>query len=174
MRHYTVTLNESTFAFNAAFLYFFIKKLVTPFDKTKAYELGIIDKDGNNLIPRSQFTSNEQRLAYTQFDVVIFNLKKLLAKLPAGKTRLATFAAALWLLKEEKQLTKYKPKYQISSVMSLMEELETSDDIDDFINSIIDEMDEDIANSVGGGGIAMYDPVLKIVTKKKKKLKDFL
>jgi hypothetical protein len=35
---------------------------------------------------------------------MILKLKKLLAKLPAGQTRLATYAAALWLIKEHKEI----------------------------------------------------------------------
>ena len=34
-------------------------------------------------------------------DTLIFNLKKILAKVPGGRTRFATFAAALFLLKED-------------------------------------------------------------------------
>ena len=34
--------------------YRFIKLLVTPFEKTEAFQLGIIDKDGNRVIPQNQ------------------------------------------------------------------------------------------------------------------------
>ena len=34
---------------NIYFVYQFLKKLVTPFEKTKAFEMGIIDKDGKIL-----------------------------------------------------------------------------------------------------------------------------
>jgi hypothetical protein len=174
MRKYTVILNESTLVFNAAFLYFFIKKLVTPFEKTKAFKLGIIDANGNNLIPRKSFTSDEQYKAYTLFDVVVFNIKKLLGKLPLGQTKIATFAAALWLLKEEKSINKYlNESLMESKFMDFLEEIESIEDIELKIDSISGEMFEDVpANSVGAGGVVMFDPVL--VSRKKKKLKDFL
>ena len=35
---------------NIYFVYQFLKKLVTPFEKTTAFELGIIDKKGNECI----------------------------------------------------------------------------------------------------------------------------
>lgn len=84
------------------YAYQFLRRLITPFEKTDAFKLGIIDKDGNNLIKRKDFTNDDQKNAYTYFNVLIFNLKKLLGKLPFGKTSLASFAAALVLLKEEK------------------------------------------------------------------------
>lgn len=86
------------------YVYQIIKKLVTPFKKTKAYSLGIIDKDGNVLKPRKDLETQEEKKAYTTFDTLIFNLKKLLAKIPGGKTRLGTFVAGLMLLKEEKNI----------------------------------------------------------------------
>jgi hypothetical protein len=88
--------------FDLIYAYQFLRRLVTPFVKTDAYKLGIIDKEGNNLIPKSDFTTDDQRNAYTYFNVLIFNLKKLLGKLPFGKTALASFAAAVLLLREER------------------------------------------------------------------------
>ena len=86
------------------FLFSFLKRLVTPFEKTKAFALGIIDKNGKNLIKKRKFTTQDQRDAYTMMDTLIFNLKRLLAVVPGGKSRIATYAAALLLLKEEKAL----------------------------------------------------------------------
>ena len=54
------------------FLYSFLKRLVTKFEKTDAYKLGIIDKNGKVLIKKRDFTTIEQRNAYT-----IMNLEKI-------------------------------------------------------------------------------------------------
>ena len=86
------------------FLFSFLKRLVTKFEKTDAYKLGIIDKKGKVLIKKRDFTTIEQRNAYTMMDTLIFNLKKLLGKIPFGKTTIASYAAALLLLREEKNL----------------------------------------------------------------------
>ena len=86
------------------FLFSFLKRLVTKFEKTDAYKLGIIDKNGKVLIKKRDFTTIEQRNAFTMMDTLIFNLKKLLGKIPFGKTTIATYAAALLLLREEKNL----------------------------------------------------------------------
>lgn len=82
----------------------FIQKLVTPFNKTKAFKLGIIDKNGNVLRKRNSLKTNEERNSYTEFDTLVFNLKKLMLKIPAGKTLLGSVAAASLLLKEENNI----------------------------------------------------------------------
>ena len=85
------------------FLYMFIKRLVTPFDKWKAYEAGIIDAEGNIIKePEVRKRTIKDREAFTKFDLMVLKLKKLLAKVPGGQTRFATYAAALWLVKEHK------------------------------------------------------------------------
>lgn len=86
-------------------VYSFIRRLVTPFDKWEAYKLGIIDEKGNILKKRKDFTRGAERLAFGLFDILILKLKKLMAKVPGGSTRLASYAAALWLIKEWNHFT---------------------------------------------------------------------
>lgn len=81
-------------------VYNFLRKLTTPFDETEAYKLGIIDKDGDFLKTRKELRTTEERKALGVFDVLVFNLKKILARVPGGRTRLGTYAAAMWLIKE--------------------------------------------------------------------------
>lgn len=81
----------------------FLTLLVTPFDKTKAYEAGIIDENGKRLKSFNKNTS-ENRTAYnnyyTPFHRLVFNIKRLMAKVPGGGSRLASYASALFLIKE--------------------------------------------------------------------------
>ncbi len=77
-------------------IYQFIRKLVTPFTEMPAYKAGIIDNQGRFLKQRSQFTAADQR-ACTYFDILVINLKRLISKLPGGKSQLASYAAALLL-----------------------------------------------------------------------------
>ena len=82
--------------------YKFIKMLATPWKKTDAYKLGIIDKKGKRI--KSEEADDAARRAgskYTNIHKVIFNIKRLVGKVPGGKTRLGGAAAAVWLLKEE-------------------------------------------------------------------------
>ena len=52
------------------FLFSFLKRLTTPFEKTNAFKLGIIDKKGKNLIKKRDFTTQKQRDAYTMMDTL--------------------------------------------------------------------------------------------------------
>ena len=79
--------------------YRFIKLLVTPFEKQEAYKLGIIDKDGNRIKGKKIESSNEQN-SYTILHKLVCNIKKIFGKVPGLRTKLGTYAAALFLLKD--------------------------------------------------------------------------
>ena len=81
--------------------YKFIKLLSTPFKKTDAYKMGIIDEKGKILIKRKDLRTGKEKVAYTIFHTLAWNMKKLLNKFPPTRSRLGSFAAALYLLKEE-------------------------------------------------------------------------
>tara|TARA_Y100000004_G_scaffold55091_1_gene61368 strand:+ start:2293 stop:2919 length:627 start_codon:yes stop_codon:yes gene_type:complete len=91
--------------------YRFIKLLVTPFKDTDAYKLGIIDENGNRVIPPKPkvgvwnrtpkpLRTSEEKNAYTVLHKLVFNIKKLFSKVPGLRTKLGTYAAALFLLKD--------------------------------------------------------------------------
>jgi hypothetical protein len=80
----------------------FLRLLTTKFEDTTAFKLGLIDKEGKKL--KSPETSDE-RSAYNMFHRLVFNLKKLLAKVPGGSSKLASYAAALFLIKEQLNLS---------------------------------------------------------------------
>lgn len=77
-----------------------LQKLVRPFKDTDAYRLGIIDDKGKNLIKSNTFTTSDQRDAYTYLDRLVFNVKKLINRLPGGESKMKNLVAALWLIKE--------------------------------------------------------------------------
>jgi len=91
-------------AADTAYAFRFLKLFVTPFDKTVAFELGIIDEKGKNLRKYRDLGKREEKSAYTPFHRLVFNLKKILALAPGGRSRLASYAAALYLLKEKDEL----------------------------------------------------------------------
>ena len=91
--------------------YRFIKLLVTPFEKTDAFKLGIIDENGHRIIPPKPkvgawdktpkpLTTTEEKNAYTILHKLVFNIKKLFGKVPGLRTKLGTYAAAIFLLKD--------------------------------------------------------------------------
>ena len=82
----------------------FIKMLTTPFKDTDAFKLGIIDENGKR-IKSKQVKSTEEKDAYTTFHRLVFNIKKMLEKVPGGSSRLASYAAALFLLREKYEIS---------------------------------------------------------------------
>lgn len=77
-----------------------LSMLVTPFSDTQAFKLGIIDDKGQNLIRSRDFTNSDQKQAYTYLHRLVFNLKKILNKLPGGESKLKNIIAAFFLIKE--------------------------------------------------------------------------
>lgn len=80
--------------------YKILTMLVTPFEETDAYKLGIIDKDGKNLIKTSKMDSSDQKDAYSYLTRLVFNIKKIINRLPGGDSKLKNLVAAFWLVKE--------------------------------------------------------------------------
>lgn len=84
---------------DAAMTYALLSRLVKPFDQWPAYELGIIDNRGKVLKPRKTLSGDEKQ-AWGRFDIMAANIKKIIQKIPGGKTRLGSIAAAAFLFKE--------------------------------------------------------------------------
>ena len=135
----------------------FIKRLSTPFVEWKAYKLGIIDDAGKQLIKRSKFTTREQKDSFGIFDIMIMKLKRLLEKVPGGKSRIGSYAAALYLIKEHdaimtqgEMLTEEQLEYKLNLYMEQVSS--THQDMDALFESMVDE--DAPANNAGGGNIA--------------------
>ena len=81
-------------------VYRFLKLLVTPWKKQEAYKLGIIDKDGKTLKKSRDLGTEVERSAFTLLHRLVFNLKRIMMKIPGVRTQLGTYATALFLLRE--------------------------------------------------------------------------
>ena len=125
--------------------YRFIKLLTTPFEKTDAYKLGIIDENGNRVMPPpiagvrqtkpATLGTTAEKNAYTILHKLVFNIKKIFAKVPGLRTKVGTYAAALFLLKDtfkesvddpdmfEKEFMKYLKEEGIEMDNSISEEV---------------------------------------------------
>lgn len=78
--------------------YKFVKQLAKPWEEWDAYKLGLIDKKGE--VIKNPKTKDEK--AALDLPIVLMkNIKRMVEKLPFGKTRLGSVAAAMFLLKEE-------------------------------------------------------------------------
>jgi len=89
-------------------VYRVLRILTTPWDEMDAFRLGIIDADGNVLRKQSTLKKSEERQSYTLLHRLVFNLKRILEKLPMGKRKLARYAAALFLIREKMQTRRGK------------------------------------------------------------------
>jgi hypothetical protein len=77
-----------------------VRMLVTNFSDTEAFKLGIIDAHGNTLRPTNTLKTNQERDAFSYLHRLVFNMKKIINRLPGGENTLKSFTAALWLVKE--------------------------------------------------------------------------
>ena len=95
----------------------FLKLLTTPFEKMGAYEIGLIndkgevDKKRKDELKLTMDGRMDLSTHWTSFIRLVLNIKKLMAKAPGGKSVVARYGAALFLIKEngdltDKQLTK--------------------------------------------------------------------
>jgi DNA polymerase elongation subunit (family B) len=98
-----------------------VKMLVTPFNKFKAYDLGIIDEKGKSLKKMKEVKGSDRK-HYTMLHRFVFNLKRILQKVGLG-SRLGSFAVALALLiKEDKSYTEHKDAIESAVITYLKEE----------------------------------------------------
>jgi hypothetical protein len=86
-------------------VYRVLRQLTTPFENWEAYKTGVIDAEGNLIKKSNDRKTTEEQDSFTKFDLLMLKLKKILGAMPFGKTKLASYAAALFLIKEEKNLT---------------------------------------------------------------------
>jgi len=93
-------------AIDSIITYRILSLLVTPFEDTDAYKLGIIDKNGKELKSMGQLNTVQERDAYTLLHRLVFRLKKIIEKVPIENKRLLSFAAALSLIKEEYEVNR--------------------------------------------------------------------
>lgn len=78
-----------------------LRMLVIPFDQTDAFKHGIIDANGKNLRKANTLKNTEEQESYTYLHRLVFNMKKIINRLPGGtNSRLKNLVAALWLVKE--------------------------------------------------------------------------
>ena len=80
--------------------YRFLRILTTPWEDQEAYKLGIIDKDGKLLRRRNTLKTDAEKKSFTLLHRLIFNLKRILHKIPGVRTKIGTYATALFLLKQ--------------------------------------------------------------------------
>ena len=98
MKH--VNLKEGEMGVVDTVIVFRILKMLTrKWEEMDAFKFGLIDDNGKR-IKGVKPKGSEQKNSYTLLHRLVFNLKRVLELLPFGRTRLASYAASLALLKE--------------------------------------------------------------------------
>jgi len=82
-------------------VYRIVTTLTKDWDEQDAYKLGIIDRRGNVLKKTKELETSKEKKAYTILTKFIFNLKRLIEKMPGGKSKIGSYAAAAYLLLKE-------------------------------------------------------------------------
>ena len=164
--------------------YRFIKLLTTPFEKTDAYKLGIIDENGNRVMPPpvnnvrqtkpEPLRTTAEKNAYTILHKLVFNIKKIFAKVPGLRTKVGTYAAALFLLKDtfkesvddpdmfEKEFMKYLKEEDVELDNSISEEVIGFGEVLPkgeyvLVNDILNKEEEELSAKKGDKVIAYDD-----------------
>ncbi len=160
--------------------YRFIKLLTTPFNRTEAFKLGIIDKDGNRILqpnstqPAVELATAQLQNAYTVLHKLVFNIKKIFEKVPGLRTKVGTYAASLFLLKDtfkehvedpdmfEKQFMKYIKENNVELDNSISEEVIGFGEILPkgeyvLVNDILNKEEEELTAKKGDKVIAFDD-----------------
>ena len=160
--------------------YRFLKLLTTPFNKTDAYKFGIIDEKGNRIMqkgisqPEVPLNTTERQSAYTILHKLVFNIKKIFEKVPGLRTKVGTYAAALFLLKDtfkesvddqhmfEKEFMKYLKENNIEfddeiseQVIGFGELLPKGEYV--LVNDILNKEEEELSAKIGDKVIAYED-----------------
>ena len=143
----------------------FLKLLVTPFEKTKAFEMGLIDKNGKK-IKKAELPA--EKATYTIFHRLVFNIKKILNVAPGsiGK-KIASYATALFLIKEHTGITEDEIKY----VLTKMDETDWFEQLpineskwfqneDNELNPGKYKLNKDIASPLSGEYIGFKDSIV--------------
>ena len=152
--------------------YRFLKLLTTQFKKTDAYKLGLIDEKGNRITKKDSqevavpLNTSQQKNSYTILHKLVFNIKKLFNKVPGLRSKVGTYAAALFLLKDtfkesvadpdifEKEFVKYLKENNIEFDNSISEEVVGFGEILPkgnyvLVNDILNKEDEAITATAG-------------------------
>ena len=160
--------------------YRFLRLLTTPFEDTDAFKFGIIDEKGNRIKkkgstkPEVELATSELKNSYTILHKLVFNIKKIFNKVPGLRTKVGTYAAALFLLKDtfkesvddpdmfEKEFIKYLKENDIELDNEISEEVIGFGEVLPkgeyvLVNDILNKEEEELSAKKGDKVIAFAD-----------------
>lgn len=144
-----------------------LRLMTTNFNETTAFKLGIIDDKGNPLKAIKDLRASEEKNAYSMLHRMVFRLKKILAKIPGGDSKLASFAAAYWLVKESVENNKENKNIE-QDFMHLQQSGALF--VEEYL-TVVQFMKEDLKEEVpvnNTSGVAVNEPVIDLKRRKRK------
>jgi len=144
--------------------YRILSMLVTSFDKTSAYRLGIVDETGKVLRKMADLRTDEERNSYTYLHRLVFNLKRILNKLPGGESKLKNIVAAFFLIKEcyEKNDSAALLEEKYMAILQKLEEQNITLVEEELLIEEFMFLNEDGIANVTGAGVSTDIPVAKM------------
>jgi len=113
------------------YAYRFVKILSTDWKDMDAYEFGIVDENGKVLRKARTLRTSEEKSAYTIFHRLVFGIKRILQKLPGGRTAAASYAAALYLIKEHTGMSDEQLGAVFDKIGIDLDEIELTESVND-------------------------------------------
>lgn len=120
----------------------FLRLLTMPWNKTDAFKNGVINDAGKVIKPPK---TPEEKSSYTIFHRLVFNVKRLMEKIPLGKYTLTKYITALWLLKEKFQIS----ESELAAVLN-----------ESFGADIFMMVNESVTNELSPGNYHLQGPAL--------------
>jgi hypothetical protein len=105
----------------------FLRLLTMPWEKTAAFKAGLVDKEGKKL---KKAETSEEKSAYNVFHKLVFNIRRLLGKVPGGKSAIARYATALFLIKDHLKIS----DKEMSKVLKEAYSLDLLELTEDYVN----------------------------------------
>lgn len=138
--------------------YRILSMLIKPFDDTQAYKLGIIDAKGKNLKKSSTLKTSAEKDAYTYLHRLVFNMKKIINRLPGGESKLKSLVAALFLVKEYYQSNDRTTSLMEQRYLQILEMLEDNVYLVEEEILVRNFLSEDAVANVAGAGVSTDTP----------------
>lgn len=152
--------------------------LLKPFNKQKAFKLGIIDSDGKKI--KEPKTKAEED-SYTLLHQLAFELKKVINKLPGNEYRVKQIAMAMQLLNRKNIPSQYlqnltevrvdylkKLNFILENEITLIEEEFLIESLLENVYKMTEEGEGGVVNSTAGISAAPGEEAVVIDPKKKK------
>jgi hypothetical protein len=144
-----------------------LRMLVAPFTESEAFKLGIIDAHGKMV---RKPTTDRDKNAYNYLTKLVFNMKKIINRLPGGENKIKSLVAALWLVKEHYESGNRSTAMMQEKFASTLKLLDNRVSLVEEEISVKKFLDEEGVANVTGSAVSTDEP--KIGSKDIKKYKD--